>query len=307
MPRRRLIVIVGATGTGKSALALDVAEAVGDVEGTVGEIVNADAMQLYRGMDIGTAKLPSAERRGIAHHLLDILEPSQEASVAVYQPLARATIEAIQARGATAILVGGSGLYVSSVIQDFAFPPRDAQLRAALEQELAHGGARALHARLARLDPGAAGRIDPANGRRVVRALEVVAIEGAFTPGLPEERKPWQPATIIDLALAREALVPRLDRRVEQMWDAGIVEEVRGLRADLGATASRAIGYAQALAQLEGMLSQDEAIAQTQQLTRRYARRQVSWFRRYAGATRIAADDPARVASVLARHAMGED
>ena len=305
----RLLVIVGATGTGKSALALDVAEALRDERGEAAEIVNADAMQLYRGMDIGTAKLPAYERRGIPHHLLDVLSPAEEASVAAYQPLARATITEIQGRGATPILVGGSGLYVSSVIQDFAFPPRDAGLRAELEEELERIGPMALHARLAALDPAAAQRIDPANGRRVVRALEVVGIDGAFTPGLPEDRDPWQRAAIVDLVLERERLVPRLDARVEQMWHDGLVAEAAALREELGVTASRAIGYAQALAELDGEMTREAAIAATQQSTRRYARRQVGWFRRYTDATRISADESARVPIALAalRSAMGED
>jgi len=298
--RGRLIVVVGATGTGKSALALDLAEALRARHDEPAEIVNADAMQLYRGMDIGTAKLTVGERRGIPHHLLDVLDPKEEASVAAYQLAAREAITRIQERGATAILVGGSGLYVSSVIQDFAFPPRDAPRRAALERELDELGPAVLHARLAELDPAAALRIDPANGRRVVRALEVVGIDGSFTPGLPEDREPWQRATIVDLVLERERLVPRLDARVEAMWQGGIVDEAAALRGGLGVTASRAIGYAQALAELDGTMRRDEAITATQRLTRRYARRQVAWFRRYADALRVDAEDPARVERALA-------
>lgn len=303
-PRGRLVVIVGATGTGKSALALAVAEAL-SAHGA--EIVNADAMQLYRGMDIGTAKVPEGARRGIPHHLIDVLEPDDEASVAAYQRDARATIEGIQARGGVPILVGGSGLYVSSVIQDFEFPPRDPHARAVLEAELARDGAAALHARLAGRDPAAAERIDPANGRRIVRALEVVGIDGSFTPGLPEDRPHWQPATIVDLVLDRERLVPRLDARVEQMWRDGLVGEAERLRAGLGLTASRAIGYAQALAQLSGELSEAAAIAETQRLTRRYARRQVSWFRRYRDALLVDADSTSKVEAVIGAMAMGED
>jgi len=303
----RLIVIGGATGTGKSALALDVAEALRDTRARPAEIVNADAMQLYRDMDVGTAKLRVDERRGIPHHLLDVLDPAEEASVAAYQPVARAAIEAIQSRGATPILVGGSGLYISSVIHDFAFPPRDEALRAELEEELARLGPLALHARLVELDPLAGAGVDPANGRRVVRALEVVTIAGSFTPGLPEGRAPWQEAVVVDLVLERGLLVARLDARVEQMWRDGIVEEASALRDRLGVTASRAIGYAQALAQLAGTMSTEEAIAETQRLTRRYARRQVSWFRRYAEALRVEADDPRRVDRVLAAASMGED
>ena len=308
--RSPLVAIVGATGTGKSELALDLAEALAE-HGRRAEVVNADAMQLYRGMDIGTAKLPVAQRRGIPHHLLDVLEPTQDASVAEYQRLARATIERLQAEGIVPLLTGGSGLYVGSVIQDFDFPARDPEVRARLEAELAEAGPAALHARLARLDPAAAERVDPANGRRVVRALEVVELAGSFTPGLPEDRPPWQSAVVLALRAEREVLVPRLDARVRRMWADGLVEEVRGLRpAGFGATAARAIGYAQALAQLDGALDEESAIVETAALTRRYARRQVSWFRRDRTARWIEHDDPARVAialaAVLGSDAMGE-
>ncbi len=308
--RSPLVAIVGATGTGKSELALDLAEALAE-HGRRAEVVNADAMQLYRGMDIGTAKLPVAQRRGIPHHLLDVLEPTQDASVAEYQRLARATIERLQAEGIVPLLTGGSGLYVGSVIQDFDFPARDPEVRARLEAELAEAGPAALHARLARLDPAAAERVDPANGRRVVRALEVVELACSFTPGLPEDRPPWQSAVVLALRAEREVLVPRLDARVRRMWADGLVEEVRGLRpAGFGATAARAIGYAQALAQLDGALDEESAIVETAALTRRYARRQVSWFRRDRTARWIEHDDPARVAialaAVLGSDAMGE-
>lgn len=282
-----LWVIVGATGTGKSETSLALAEALAG-RGRDAEIVNADAMQLYRGMDIGTAKLPERERREIPHHLLDVLEVTEEAAVATYQPVARAAIAEIHARGADAILVGGSGLYVSSVIYDFRFPPRDAARRAALESEAAEHGIGILVQRLRRLDPETAARIDPANQRRVIRALEV--IESGTTghgAALPERPVLWHPRTrILGRRMAREELVGRLDARVERMWADGLVGEVETLRAagiERGITARRAIGYAQGLAQLSGEISQAEAIAQTQSLTRRYARRQVSWFRRYAG------------------------
>ncbi|MBD8010790.1 tRNA (adenosine(37)-N6)-dimethylallyltransferase MiaA [Microbacterium sp. Re1] len=281
----RLWAIVGATGTGKSDLALDLAEHLRGL-GNPAEIVNADAMQLYRGMDIGTAKLSTHERRGIPHHLLDAREVTDEAAVAWYQPLARETIAAIRARGGDAILVGGSGLYVSSVIFDFRFPPRDAAVRARLEAELDENGAGALFERLREVDPGAAARIDPKNGRRIVRALEVIE-QGGVTHGavLPEKPELWHPSTrVIGLHTARDVLVERLDRRVERMWRDGMLDEVERLRVsgiERGVTASRAIGYAQALAQLRGDMTQDEAIAETQALTRRYARRQVSWFKRY--------------------------
>ncbi len=281
---RRLFAIVGATGTGKSALSLDVAETLA-ARGEPAEIVNADAMQLYRGMDIGTAKLRMLERRGIPHHLLDVLAVDQDAAVAAYQVQARRAIEQIHARGAHAIVVGGSGLYVSSVLYDFSFPPRDEALRAELEAELEEHGPGILFARLREQDPATAARIDARNGRRVVRALEVLA-QGSATHGaaLPDEPVTWHPSTVIGLHEERSVLVERLDARVEDMWAQGLLDEVEALRSEgleRGTTARRAIGYAQALAQLAGELDRAEAIAQTQALTRRYARRQVSWFRRY--------------------------
>lgn len=281
----RLWAIVGATGTGKSAASLDLAEAL-RARGTTAEIVNADAMQLYRGMDIGTAKLPLAERRGIPHHLFDALGVTDDAAVAWYQTTAREAIAAIHQRGADAILVGGSGLYVSSVLFDFRFPPRDADLRAALEAELEADGPGALYTRLKAADPATAERIDPRNGRRVVRALEVLA-QGEQNHGaaLPEAPVLWHSETrIAGVRIPREELVARLDVRVEHMWADGLIHEVAGLREqglEQGVTARRAIGYAQGLAQLAGTMTQAEAIAETQALTRRYARRQVSWFRRY--------------------------
>ncbi|GAA4483453.1 tRNA (adenosine(37)-N6)-dimethylallyltransferase MiaA [Microbacterium panaciterrae] len=299
----RLWAVVGATGTGKSALSLDLAEALTAV-GRGAEIVNADAMQLYRGMDIGTAKLPVAERRGIPHHLFDELDVSEDAAVAGYQPRARAAIEAIHARGADAILVGGSGLYVSSVLYDFRFPPRDDALRTRLEAELTEHGPVPLLARLKEQDPATAARVDPKNGRRLVRALEVLA-QGERTHGaaLPERPVLWAPRTrVLALGVERAVLVERLDCRVERMWAAGLLDEVAQLRAhglERGTTARRAIGYAQALAQLEGTLTQDEAIAETQALTRRYARRQVSWFRRYAEAEWIDARSPIDVHGIV--------
>ena len=280
----RLWAVVGATGTGKSALSLDLAERIRRETGRSAEVVNADAMQLYRGMDIGTAKLAVDERRGIHHHLLDVLEPSEEATVARYQPEARAAIEGVLARGADAILVGGSGLYVSSVLFDFRFPPRDEGVRAELEGELERGGVEPLLARLRRIDPAVAAAVDPNNPRRVVRALEVALLGGEAQVVLPEAPTLWRDARIIGAACERAVLVERLDRRVERMWADGMLDEVRALvprGIERGKTASRAIGYAQALAQLAGRMSEAEAIAETQALTRRYARRQVSWFKRY--------------------------
>jgi tRNA dimethylallyltransferase len=278
--------VVGATGTGKTALSLGLAEALA-ARGHAAEIVNADAMQLYRGMDIGTAKLPTAARRGIPHHLLDVLDVTDEAAVAWYQEAARAAIRAIHGRGADAILVGGSGLYVSSVLYDFRFPPRDPQVRARLEAELDETGPGALYARLRDRDPATAERVDPRNGRRIVRALEVLE-QGQRTHGaaLPGEPQLWhEPTRIAAVHIPRDELVTLLDERTAAMWRDGLVDEAARLRErglERGVTARRAIGYAQALAQLDGALSEPEAIAQAQALTRRYARRQVSWFRRYA-------------------------
>ncbi|MBO0979525.1 tRNA (adenosine(37)-N6)-dimethylallyltransferase MiaA [Microbacterium sp. SD291] len=283
--RPRLWAVVGATGTGKSDLALDLAEGLRS-RGNPAEIVNADAMQLYRGMDIGTAKLAPAERRGVPHHLLDVLEVEEEAAVAWYQPLAREAIVGVQSRGGDAILVGGSGLYISSVLFDFNFPPRDPVIRDRLERELETVGVESMLERLRTLDAVTAERVDPHNGRRVIRALEVLE-QGSATHGaaLPAQPTLWQPdARVIGLHVDRGELVQRLDARVDRMWENGLVDEVRGLRdqgLERGVTASRAIGYAQALGQLDGRLTQSEAIAQTQALTRRYARRQVSWFKRY--------------------------
>ncbi|MEX0158851.1 MULTISPECIES: tRNA (adenosine(37)-N6)-dimethylallyltransferase MiaA [unclassified Microbacterium] len=285
----RLWAIVGATGTGKSDLALDLAEVLRSRDNAA-EIVNADAMQLYRGMDIGTAKLAPHDRRGIPHHLFDVREVQEEAAVAWYQPLARSVITDIQRRGADAILVGGSGLYVSSVVFDFAFPPRDPVIRERLERELESEGVGGMLDRLRKLDPATASRVDPKNARRVIRALEVLE-QGSVTHGasLPEQPALWRADTrLIGLHVDRGALVERLDARVEGMWQAGLVDEVQGLRREgleNGATAQRAIGYSQALAQIDGRLTQAEAIAETQALTRRYARRQVSWFKRYPGLT----------------------
>jgi tRNA dimethylallyltransferase len=281
----RLWAIVGATGTGKSDLALDLAQAL-RARGNPAEIVNADAMQLYRGMDIGTAKLPVSERRGIPHHLFDVRDVDQDAAVAWYQPAAREAIGAIHRRGGDAILVGGSGLYVSSVVYDFHFPPRDPEIRARLEAEWKSRGLTVLLDRLRAQDPAAAAKVDPRNSRRVIRALEVLE-QGSSTHGaaLPEKPVLWHPRTrLVGLRVERSELVARLDDRVERMWGAGMVAEVADLRQrgiEKGTTASRAIGYAQALGQLDGILTAAEAIAETQALTRRYARRQVSWFKRY--------------------------
>ncbi|MET0726594.1 MAG: tRNA (adenosine(37)-N6)-dimethylallyltransferase MiaA [Leifsonia sp.] len=298
-----LVAVVGATGTGKSALSLDIAERL-IASGRPAEIVNADASQLYRGMDIGTAKLPISERRGIIHHLFDWLDVTEEASVARYQAEARSVIEGIRSRGAVPILVGGSGLYVSAVVYDFRFPGTDAQLRARLEAELAASGPGLLYQRLKALDANAAERIGAQNGRRLVRALEIIELTGEpHAASLPDEPIEWLPLVTVGLTSPRAELVERLDARVEQMWEGGILDEVAGLipaGIERGVTASRAIGYAQALAQLRGDVDERTAIAETQGLTRRYARRQVSWFKRYPRVTWIEALDPDRVDVALA-------
>lgn len=299
-----LIAIVGATGTGKSDFALDLADALARA-GRSAEVVNADAMQLYRGMDIGTAKLGPTERRGVPHRLLDVLAVTEEASAAAYQSAARTEIERIEAAGSVALLVGGSGLYVSSVIHDFRFPGTDAEIRARLEAELAALGTGTLHARLRGIDPETAASVDPANGRRLVRALEVIELTGEPKAArLPDEPVPWHPHHVVHLRSDRSSLVERLDRRVEAIWAAGLVDEVAGLvpaGLERGVTARRAIGYAQALGQLQGRMTRSEAIAETQQLTRTYARRQVSWFKRYPQQVVLDAADPGARAGELAR------
>ncbi|GLU90370.1 tRNA (adenosine(37)-N6)-dimethylallyltransferase MiaA [Agromyces sp. NBRC 114283] len=297
-----LVAVVGATGTGKSDFALDLAESVTRT-GRHAEIVNADAMQLYRGMDIGTAKLPVAARRGIPHHLLDVLDVTAEASVAAYQRDARAAVDRITGGGGVAVLVGGSGLYVSSVIHDFRFPGTDPAVRARLEAELAEGGPGLLHARLREIDAETAAGVDAQNGRRIVRALEVIEVTGEPKAArLPEEPVPWRPHRIVHLRSDRAALVARLDARVEQMWRDGLVDEVAGLvpqGLERGVTARKAIGYAQALAELQGRMPRAEAIAETQQLTRVYARRQVGWFKRHREAVVLdPLDDAARAAEL---------
>ena len=299
-----LVAVVGATGTGKTGCAVRLAQRL-EAQGLSAEIVNADAMQLYRGMDIGTAKATEGERGGIEHHLLDVWEVSREASVADYQAMARAKIVELQARGTIPILVGGSGLYVSSVLYEFEFPGTDPALRDELEKRLESEGREALVRELATHDPLAAVAIDSRNSRRLIRALEVVTLTGKpFGAGLDAERRRWQDGVvIIGLHTDRELLVERLDQRVEQMWKDGLVDEARGLIAHglrEGVTASRAIGYQQALAVIDGESSDAEAQESTQALTRRYARRQVSWFRRDESITWFDSDDAALIDSASA-------
>ena len=291
----QLIAIVGSTGTGKSELAIRVAETIRD-EGSSAEIVNADAMQLYRGMDIGTAKLPTRERRGIEHHLIDVLDLTQESTAAEYQKLARAKILEIQARGAVPILVGGSMLYVAAVLNNFEFPVRDKDLRAELEQQLLELGPEAMHQKLTGIDSVAASRIDPENGRRIVRALEIVTLTGEpFAAALPDEIDSWQEVLEIGLRMDREILVARLEQRVRVMWESGMVQETKDLIANglrESVTAGYAIGYAQALAQIDGELDEEQAIESTTRLTQKYARRQMSWFKRDTRINWLDALDP---------------
>ena len=272
-----LIAVVGATATGKSGLAIELARALG------GEVVNADSMQLYRGMDIGTAKEPPAAWRGVPHHLLDVWPVTRTANVADYQQLARAAIEDIAARGRVPILAGGSGLYIRAALEDLQFPGTDDGTRARLEAELDQVGPAALHARLATLDPAAATAILPGNGRRIVRALEVIEISGRpFTATMPAYDQ-GRPAIQIGLTLPRPELDRRIAARVDRMWQAGFEEEVRALTGEglrEGKTASRALGYQQMLRYLDGECTLDEAREETVRATRRFARRQESWFRR---------------------------
>jgi tRNA dimethylallyltransferase len=282
----RVIAIVGPTAAGKSELAIGVAQALG------GEVVNADSMQLYAGMDIGTAKLSPGQRRGVPHHLLDIWDVRQTASVAVYQRLARQVIADIHARGRVPVLAGGSGLYLRAALDNLEFPGTDPAVRHRLEAELATAGPAALHARLARLDPAAASAILPGNGRRIVRALEVIEVAGhPFTAALPRYESCY-PVAQIGLGVERPELDQRIAARVGRMWQQGLVAEVAALaRTGLreGRTASRALGYAQVLRFLDGEFSEDEARTQTVLATRRFARRQQSWFRRDPRVTWLAA------------------
>ena len=277
-----VVAVVGSTAAGKSELSLRLAGALN------GEVINADSMQLYRGMDIGTGKLTAAERGEVPHHLLDIWDVTETASVSEYQRLARAVIADVQARGRTAILVGGSGLYVRAAIDNLEFPGTDPALRARLEGELATLGPAAMHGKLAAVDPAAAAAIQPTNGRRIVRALEVIELSGRpFSATLPAYDAGLA-AVQIGLAIPRPQLDERIGARVSRMFRDGLVDEVRrladpvarggGLRA--GLTASRALGYAQVLRHLDGDWTEAEAEEETVRATRRFARRQESWFRR---------------------------
>jgi tRNA dimethylallyltransferase len=290
-----VITVVGPTAAGKSALSIALAHELG------GEVVNADSMQLYRGMDIGTAKLTPAERDGVPHHLLDIWDVGFPAAVAEYQTLARAAIDDIGARGRVPLLVGGSGLYIRAVLEEFEFPGTDPAIRARLEAELAANGPAPLHDRLRGWDPVAADKILPSNGRRIVRALEVIELTGKpFTAALPQPA-PFYSSVQIGVDRAVAELDERIAVRVEQMWAAGLVAEVHGLTGlREGRTAGRALGYQQALAQLDGLLTEAEAKEETVRGTRRFVRRQRSWFRRDASITWLSGSSDTLVADALA-------
>ncbi|GAA2728494.1 tRNA (adenosine(37)-N6)-dimethylallyltransferase MiaA [Cellulomonas aerilata] len=275
-PRPPLVVaVVGPTATGKSDLGLALAEALD------GEVVNADAMQLYRGMDIGTAKLTPAERRGVPHHQLDVLDVTEDASVARYQHEAREDLAAIAGRGRRSVVVGGSGLYVRALLDRLEFPGTDAQVRARLGERAEQHGTRHLHDELARLDPAAAIAIGPANTRRIVRALEVIEITGRpYTANLPEQVYEV-PAVQIGLDCDRAVLDARIEARVDRMWDEGLVEETLGLTVHgMSRTAARAVGYAEVLALVRGELDEQAARDAVVAGTRRLARKQMTWFGR---------------------------
>ncbi|WP_017571722.1 tRNA (adenosine(37)-N6)-dimethylallyltransferase MiaA [Nocardiopsis halotolerans] len=298
----KVIAVVGPTAVGKSDLAVEMALRLEERTGRRGEVINADSMQLYRGMDIGTAKLTEDERRGVPHHLLDVWDVDEPADVASYQGMARDRVEECADRDVIPVLVGGSGLYVRAVLDHLDFPGTDPEVRARLESELGDVGPGVLHARLAEADPAAARAILPGNGRRIVRALEVIELTGRpFTANLPDHT-PFYPCTQIGLSAPRPELDERINTRVDRMWDEGLLEEVRqldkqGLRE--GRTASRALGYAQALSQLDGELSEQEAKAATAQATRRFARRQESWFRRDPRVRWLPHDSPELVERAL--------
>jgi len=277
----RVLAIVGPTASGKTGLALEVAAQL-TVLGRPVEIINADAMQLYAGMDIGTAKLPEAQRQGIPHHLFDILTPAQEMTAVEYQRVAREKCLEILASNKTPMFVGGSMFYLAAALDNLDFAPTDPLLRSELEQLGQEIGALAMHERLQQLDPITADKIPSQNVRRVIRALEVIQITGeSYASSLPEPSY-WEPTLQIGLDVPRELLKKRISSRVEKMWEAGIVSEVQQLlkAGELGKTASMAIGYKQAIAELNGEMTTEEAKAETVALTNRYSRRQMSWFRR---------------------------
>jgi len=274
-----LIVICGATATGKSDLAVELAKEL------KGHIVNADSMQLYKGMDIGTAKLSVEERKGIPHHLIDVLSVKEEASVAQYQSDARSIIDQLLEQSIPAIVVGGTGLYIKSILDDLNFPDTDPEVREKIAKQAEELGADVMHARLAKLDPAAAAAIPKENVRRVVRALEVIELTGRpYTANLPRVGSTKYPeARQYGLVMERETLQERIDLRVERMWDQGLVREVRDLMAEgllEGRTAQAALGYAQVIKFAQGLMTEEEAKEETKRATRQYARRQETWFSR---------------------------
>ena len=295
----KTIVICGATATGKSDLAVSLAQEIG------GEIINADSMQIYKGMDIGTAKLTESERAGIAHHLLDVLQVTEDATVAWYQGLARAAVSEIHNRGMHAIIVGGTGLYIKSILDDLNFPDTDAAVRQKLTEEAKEFGIVQLFQRLELLDPAAAAAIDRQNERRVIRALEVIEITGKpFTANLPREDSSLYPDAVqFGLVMDREKLGERVEARVDLMWQMGFVAEVDRLIADgilEATTARRALGYAQIIAMRNGEITEDVAIEETKRATRQYVRRQETWFSRDARINWISPVQP-RLETVLNR------
>ncbi|MCD4527089.1 tRNA (adenosine(37)-N6)-dimethylallyltransferase MiaA [Nocardioides sp. cx-173] len=298
MPLPPIVALVGATASGKTGLSLDLAEALG------GEVVNTDAMQVYRGMDIGTAKVPPAERRGIPHHLLDLLSVREPLSVAHFQEQARETSAQLRAAGTVPVLVGGSALYTRAVLDRFDFPATDEVVRARWEAELASVGPAALHARLALVDPVAAAKMSPGNGRRVVRALEVIELTGRpYAASLPALEYA-DPATVqVGLSIDRPTLDLRIQQRVDEMFDRGLVAEVERLLDEglaEGPTASRAIGYREVMAHLAGELTLAEARERTFIATRRFSRRQDSWFTKDPRIVWVPFDAPDRVEQALA-------
>ncbi len=298
-----VVAVVGPTATGKSDLGIELALRLG------GEVINADASQLYAGMDIGTAKVPVEDRRGVPHHQLDVLAVTDEASVAAYQQHSRADIDSVLSRGRVPVLVGGTGLYVRAATDVLDIPPTDPQVRAAFERRLEAEGEQALYTELQQRDPAAAANILPSNGRRIVRALEVIQLTGRpFSATMPK-REFLRPTVLLGLDADRDLLDERIGRRVERMWADGLLDEVRGLEPlglRHGRTASRAIGYSQALAQLDGDLTAAEAIDDTARATRRLARRQFSWFRADPRVVWLPHDAPDLVEAALAAvHAAG--
>lgn len=286
--RSSIVAIIGPTASGKSSLAVSLARRVN------GEVVNADSMQLYEGMDIGTAKLAEPDRQAVPHHLLDVWPVTMSATVADYQRLANEVVEQIHQRRAIPILVGGSGLYVNAVVDQWQIPGTDSDVRRVLEGELAMFGTHVMHERLVQIDRSAAADILPTDGRRIVRALEVNQISGRFRSRLPAGER-TNDRVLIGLDVPREVLNDRIEQRVSAMWEAGLLDEVRTLLAAgllEGATASRALGYSQALAHLAGEFTQEQAQLRTVAATRRFARRQLAWFRRDSRITWLAFDDP---------------